>query len=178
MSIFAKAKSLAQRYPIVIAAVVIYLYYLATTLDLFSDGAKKLSFWDYFLQYDSLIFLWLATAALIQLQVVKRAHKEEQKNAHNLERLFDRQEIYSNLLKDIMGLLQDNVNNPLAIISTTTQEIRRKFNEDVEINRWLDRIDGAMTRIHHTIRDLEAYEARKLLESSAETLSKVKSLNK
>lgn len=94
----------------------------------------------------------------------------EEENRRSMERLIDRQEIYSGLLKDIMMLLQDNVNNPLAIISTTTQEIRRKFNNDAEILRWLDRIDGAMTRIHHTIRDLEAYEARKLLDTSTETL--------
>jgi hypothetical protein len=67
-------------------------------------------------------------------------------------------------------LLQDNVNNPLAIISVTTQEIRRRFEKDSEIVRWLDRIDGAMKRIHNTIRDLQAYEAHKLIESSTEVL--------
>ena len=131
--------------------------------------AKK-TFWEYIIQFDSLIFLWIASAALIQLQSARKEKKQEEENRHSVERLLDRQEIYSGLLKDIMMLLQDNVNNPLAIISTTTQEIRRKFNNDAEIMRWLDRIDGAMTRIHHTIRDLEAYEARKLLETSTQSL--------
>jgi hypothetical protein len=62
------------------------------------------------------------------------------------------------------------VNNPLAVISVTTQEMRRKFIEDNEMVRWLDRIDGAMQRIHHTIRDLQAYEAQKLIDSSNEIL--------
>ena len=74
------------------------------------------SFWEYIVQYDSLIFLWIASAALIQLQSAKRAQKKEEESRRNVERMLDRQEIYGTLLKDIMMLLQDNVNNPLAII--------------------------------------------------------------
>jgi hypothetical protein len=163
-------REIVSKYPVVVAGVVIYLYYLGTTVDFLGHANQKRTFWEYILQFDSLIFLWIASAALIQLQSAKKEKRQEEDNRRGMERLIDRQEIYSGLLKDIMMLLQDNVNNPLAIISTTTQEIRRKFNNDTEILRWVDRIDGAMTRIHHTIRDLEAYEARKLLESSTETL--------
>ena len=163
-------KDIVSKYPVVVAGVVIYLYYLGTTVDFLGHATGKKTFWEYIIQFDSLIFLWIASAALIQLQSVRKEKKQEEDNRRSMERLLDRQEIYSGLLKDIMMLLQDNVNNPLAIISTTTQEIRRKLGNDAEIMRWLDRIDGAMTRIHHTIRDLEAYEARKLLETSTETL--------
>ena len=170
MKLYNAAKKVVTRYPVVVAGVVIYLYYLGTTVDFLGHASEKKTFWEYIIQFDSLIFLWIASAALIQLQSARKEKKQEEENRHSVERLLDRQEIYSGLLKDIMMLLQDNVNNPLAIISTTTQEIRRKFNNDAEIMRWLDRIDGAMTRIHHTIRDLEAYEARKLLETSTQSL--------
>ena len=163
-------KNLVVKYPVVVAGIFIYLYYLATTVDFLGHPGVKKTFWEYIIQFDSLIFLWIASAALIQLQSARKAAKVEEESRRGVERLLDRQEIYSGFLKDIMMLLQDNVNNPLAIISTTTQEIRRKFNNDAEIIRWLDRIDGAMTRIHHTIRDLEAYEARKLLDTSTESL--------
>jgi signal transduction histidine kinase len=83
-----------------------------------------------------------------------------------VERVLDRQRIYSQLTTDITMMLQDNVNNPLAVISVTTQEIRRKFQQDTEIMRWLDRIDGAMQRIHNTIRDLQAYETQKMIDAS------------
>lgn len=164
------AKDIVNKYPVVVAGVVIYLYYLGTTVDFLGHATGKKTFWEYIIQFDSLIFLWIASAALIQLQSARKEKRLEEENRRSMERLIDRQEIYSGLLKDIMMLLQDNVNNPLAIISTTTQEIRRKFHNDAEIMRWLDRIEGAMTRIHHTIRDLEAYEARKLLDTSTETL--------
>jgi hypothetical protein len=170
------AKDILNKYPVVVAGVVIYLYYLGTTVDFLGHATGRKTFWEYILQFDSLIFLWIASAALIQLQNAKKEKKQEEDNRRSMERLLDRQEIHSGLLKDIMMLLQDNVNNPLAIISTTTQEIRRKFNNDAEIMRWLDRIEGAMTRIHHTIRDLEAYEARKLLDTSTETLREARAV--
>ena len=168
-------KNLVVKYPVVVAGIIIYLYYLATTVDFLGHAGEKRTFWEYIVQFDSLIFLWIASAALIQLQSAKKSAKQEEESRRGVERLLDRQEIHSGLLKDIMMLLQDNVNNPLAIISTTTQEIRRKFNNDAEIMRWLDRIEGAMTRIHHTIRDLEAYEARKLLDASTESLREARS---
>jgi len=168
--IYTPIKNLVLKYPVIVAGIVIYAYYLFTTVDFFGQIGGKRTFWEYIVQFDSLIFLWIASAALIQLQIARKSQKQEEEGRRNMERLLDRQEVYGTLLKDIMMLLQDNVNNPLAIISTTTQEIRRKFSDDAEIMRWLDRIDGAMVRIHHTIRDLEAYESRKLLETSTQAL--------
>ena len=122
------------------------------------------------MQFDSLFFMWLAAAALIQLQRIRKEKKETDNRRHKIEQVLDRQRIHSELMNDILMLLQDNVNNPLAVISVTTQEIRRKFSRDEEIIRWLDRIEGAMQRIHNTIRDLQAYETHKIVEASTETL--------
>ena len=170
MKVWGYLRRLLEDYPVVVAAIVIYLYYLFTSLNLFRHETERRSFTDYFLQFDSLFFLWLAAAALIQLQRMRKSYKKEETNRREIERVLDRQQIYSGLVKDITMLLQDNVNNPLAIISVTTQEIRRKFESDQEIIRWLDRIDSAMKRIHNTIRDLQAYEAQKLIETSNQLL--------
>lgn len=165
-----------ERYPVIIAAVVIYLYYLLTSVNLFQSPGEKRSVLDYVLRFDSLFFLWLAAAALLQVQKMRTAYKREEEHRRKIERVLDRQQMYNQLVKDITTLLQDNVNNPLAIISVTTQEIRRRFETDAEILRWLDRIDGAMKRIHNTIRDLQAYEAQKLIDSSSEILKENKNL--
>jgi hypothetical protein len=137
-----------------------------TSVNFFKHSHENESWFDYIMQFDSLIFLWLAAAALIQVQRFRKSYKKEQEKRHKMERIIDRQQIYSQLATDITMLLQDNVNNPLAIIGVTTQEIRRRFQQDAEIMRWLDRIDGAMQRIHHTIRDLQAYETQKMIDSS------------
>jgi len=161
-----KIRVVIDKYPIIIAAVVIYLYYLLTTMNLFSHKTEHHSVLDYVMEFDSVFFLWIAAAALLQVQRIRKAYKKEEEQRRNVERVLDRQQIYNQLVNDITMLLQDNVNNPLAIISVTTQEIRRRFEQDSEILRWLDRIDSAMKRIHNTIRDLQAYEAQKLIESS------------
>ncbi len=166
-SVWKKIWSLVERYPIIAAGLVIYLYYLFASVYLFQhERQQHLTFWDYVMDYDSLIFLWVAAAALIQVQKYRKGQKEEEERRSKMERILDRQQIYSQLVNDITLLLQDNVNNPLAVIAVTTQEIRRRFETDTEIMRWLDRIDGAMQRIHNTIRDLQAYEAQKLMDAS------------
>jgi signal transduction histidine kinase len=162
---------LIQRYPIVTAALVIYSYYLLTSVNFFSHHSTKRTFLDYVMQFDSLFFLWIAAAALLQLQRLRRSHREEEDQRRRIERVLERQQIHSVLIRDITALLQDNVNNPLAVISVTTQEIRRKFEQDADILRWLDRIEGAMQRIHNTIRDLQAYESQKLIDSSSEAMA-------
>lgn len=169
--IYLKVKAVAEKYPVILAALVIYLYYLLTSFNFFTHHSEKQSFLDYVMQFDSLFFLWLAAAAFLQLQKTRKSNVQEQERRRGVERIMDRQQMYSTLIKDITMLLQDNVNNPLAIISVTTQEIRRRFESDKEILRWLDRIDGAMQRIHNTIRDLQAYEAQKLIEATNESLN-------
>ena len=168
--LFTRVKTFAEKYPVVLAALVIYLYYLLTSFDFFKHHDEKQTLLDYIMQFDSLFFLWLAAAAFLQLQKMRKGREEEKEHRNHIERVLDRQKIYGELVSDITMLLQDNVNNPLAIISVTTQEIRRRFESDKEILRWLDRIDGAMQRIHNTIRDLQAYEAQKHLEATNEGL--------
>src|SRR5262245_42131037 len=159
-------RSLFEKQPVIVSAVVIFSYYLLTSFNLFRHHNERQSFLDYVMDFDSLFFLWIAAMAMLQVQKFRAKTKEEEQQRRNVERVLDRQQLYSQLVNDITTLLQDNVNNPLAVISVTTQEMRRKFIEDSEMIRWLDRIEGAMQRIHHTIRDLQAYEAQKMIDSS------------
>jgi len=172
--IWCKIQVIVEKYPVVISAVVIYLYYLLASVNLFRRSDINRTFLDYVMEFDSLFFLWLAAAALLQVQKIRKAYKKEEESRRNIERALDRQQIYSTFVNDITMLLQDNVNNPLAVISVTTQEIRRRFETDAEIVRFLDRIDGAMRRIHNTIRDIQSYEAQKLVESTTEILKEKK----
>ena len=170
-NIWTKVRTLTERYPAVVAAIVIYFYYLLTSFDLFQHHNEKRSFLDYVMQFDSLFFLWLAAALLMQLQKTRKETKGAEERRHDLERILDRQQIYGQLVTDITKLLQDNVNNPLAVISMTAQEIRRRFEKDEEILRWLDRIEGALQRISNTIRDIREYETSKMIDASAVALT-------
>jgi len=162
-------RTFAENYPALVAAVVIYCYYLFSSVELFQHKQKE-SLVDYFFQYDSLFFMWIAAAALLQVVKVRKSHKAEQERRYEIERALDRQQIHETLLNDITMLLQDNVNNPLAVISVTTREIRRKFENDAEILKWLDRIESSIQRIHNTIRDLQSYESNKILQETSVAL--------
>ena len=166
-SLWQKIYRYGERYPVVIAGIVIYLYYLLTSVEFFKHRSTPHSFIEYVMQFDSVIFMWVAAAALIHLQKVRKTHKDEENKLLEVQHVLDRQKIYGQLINDITNLLQDSVNNPLAVIKVTTQEIRRRFEKDTEILRWLDRIDGAMQRIHHTIRDLQAYETQKMIDAAS-----------
>jgi len=61
--------------------------------------------------------------------------------------------------------LQDTINNPLAIISVTTDDIRRRCISDPDIVRRLDQIDTSLQRIHVAIKDVAAYESGRILET-------------
>jgi signal transduction histidine kinase len=177
LKLWKKIWGFVDRYPVVVAALIIYLWYLLSAFNLFQHKTEHHSFLDYIMEFDSLFFMLIAAAALLQVQKLRKSHNKEERHRQDIERVLDRQQMYSQLVGDITALLQDNVNNPLAVIAVTTQEIRRRFEKDVEIMRWLDRIDGAMQRIHHTIRDLQAYESQKLIESSSEVLKRTTDAN-
>jgi signal transduction histidine kinase len=155
-----------DRYSIIVAAVVIYGYYLLTSIDLLEQANEKKTFLDYFFQFDSLILLWIIAVVVIQLQKYRKERKEEEEYRRKIELEFERQRIHLQLLDEITTLLQDNVNNPLAIISITTHTIRRKFEADDEVVQWLDRIDGSMQKIHSTINDIKAYQTQKIVQAS------------
>ncbi len=153
-----------DRYSIVVAAVVIYGYYLLTSIDLLQQPNEKRGFLDYFFQFDSVILMWIVAVAIIQLQKYRRDKREQEERHRQIELEFERQKIHLQVLDEITALLQDNVNNPLAIISITTHTIRRRFETDDEIIGWLDRIDTSMQRIHTTINDIKAYQTQKIVE--------------
>jgi len=158
--------SFLDKYSIIVAAVAIYGYYLLTSVDLLQNPTAKRGILDYILQFDSLIFMWIIAVVVIQLQKYRRERRAEEEHRKKIESEFERQRIHLQVLDEITALLQDNVNNPLAIISITTHTIRRKFEGDEEILGWLDRIDASMQRIHNTINDVKAYQTQKILQDS------------
>ena len=161
---FGSATRFLDKYSILVAGVVIYGYYLLTSVDLIQDGANKKGFLDYLLQFDSLILLWIIAAVLIQLQRYRKQQRDEREYRKKIQLEFEKQRIHLQLLDEITTLLQDNVNNPLAQISITSHNIRKQFPGDDEVMSYLDRIDSSLQRIHATINDIKAFQNQKLLE--------------
>src|ERR1051325_8506274 len=89
-----KIKNLVERYPVVLAAIAIYLYYLFSSVELFAHRSASRSFVDYVLQFDSLFFMWIAAAALLQVQKMRKSNKQNAERSRDIERVLDRQQIY------------------------------------------------------------------------------------
>lgn len=157
-------RSFLEKYFVMVTAVVIYSYYLLTSIDLIEHSSTKRGFLDYLLQFDSLILMWVIAAVFMQMQKYRREKKEEQEYRQRVQFELDRQTIHLQVLDEVTSLLQDNVNNPLAVISVTSHTIRRKFESDDEIIGWLDRIDASLQRVHSTINDIKAYQTRKIVQ--------------
>jgi hypothetical protein len=158
--------SWVEAYPVIFAALVIYLYYLLASINMFRHTGQSLTLLDYIMEYDSVFFLWIAAAAFLQILKMRKSYREEQTRRKEMELLIDRQRIHTQLVNDITLMLQDSVNNPLALIGVATQEMRKRFAVDPEMLRWLDRIEGAMQRIHNTIRDIQVYETQKMVDKT------------
>ncbi len=165
-AVWKKIVPFLDKYSILVAAVVIYGYYLITSIDLIKNNGGQKGFLDYLLQFDSLILLWVIAVVFIQLQKYRKQRKEEDEYRRKIQSEFERQRLHFQVLDEVTALLQDNVNNPLAIISVTSHSIRRKFEGDEEILTWLDRIDASLQRIHTTINDIKAYQTQKIVEES------------
>lgn len=158
-----------DRYSILVAAVVIYGYYLLTSIDLLQEPKEKKGVLDYILQFDSLILMWVIAVVVIQLQKYRKERQEQEEYRKKIELQFERQRIHLQLLDEITTLLQDNVSNPLAIISITNHTIRRRFDGDEELTQLVDRIDTSMQKIHATIKDIKAYQTQKIVAGTAQT---------
>jgi signal transduction histidine kinase len=156
----------AKRYPVMIMAVGIFGYYLATALNLYKKSGKThLSPLDFILQFDSLIWMWIAAFVFIKLQKTKEKFYGEQKEKLLVQHQLEKSKIASTILKQVTMQLQDTINNPLAIIGVLTEDIRKRFLAEPEVMRRLDQIDTALQRIHNAIKDIATYQTAQVLEA-------------
>lgn len=167
-----KAKGLLKRllailnkYPVVFAGIVIYAYYLTTTVDFFEKSTNgSLTFLDFVLQFDSLIWMWVAAFVFIKLQQSRERHFSEERQRIAMQTHLEKSAIANSILKNMTAQLQDTINNPLAIIRMSTEELRSKINGDPEGQKRLDQIDASLRRIHHAIKDVSMYESTRILD--------------
>jgi signal transduction histidine kinase len=160
-----KVVELINKYPLVIGAIVIYAYYLTATIDFFrKTNSGSLSLLDFILQFDSLIWMWLVAFVFVKLQQTREKAMTEERSRIVAESKIQRAALASSLLNEISAQLQDTINNPLAIIRVSTEEIRKKFSTEVDVLRRLDQIDSSLRRIHDAIKDVVVYQSTQMLE--------------
>ena len=115
-----------SKYPIVFSVLGIYAYYLFTTLNLFKKSeVGHLSLLDFILQYDSLIWMWLVVYVVSRAQAVKQKYELDESNRKQILSEVEKSSVASVVLHNVIHLLQDAINNPLAIIGSTIEDVRK-----------------------------------------------------
>lgn len=160
-----KTYGILDRYGILLAGVFIFSYYLWTALDMFATSHWRKSFQGYFLQFDSLILLWLLLVAGLKLHEYRKKQNDENERHRRIALEYERQKMQLNLLDDVTTLLTDAVNNPLAVISLSAGSIRERFKSDNEVLSFLDHIDGALKRMREVMADFHNYETKKIINA-------------
>jgi signal transduction histidine kinase len=164
-SIWKKLLRWVNAYPVVIAILGIYAYYLFTTLNLFRKSeVTRLSFSDFLVHYDSLIWMWLVVYLFSRGQTIKEKYESNELSRKQILSEVEKSSIASVVLHNVIHLLQDAINNPLAIIGSTTEEIRKQSSSDPRLSRQFDQIEASLQRIHNAIKDVQVYESTELLE--------------
>lgn len=154
-----------KRYPVIVIAIAIFGYYLTAAIDLFKKtGKMHITPLDFVLQFNSLIWMWIAAFIFLKLQKTKEKFFGEEREKLILQHQVEKSKIASTLLEQITKQLQDTINNPLAIIRMMTEDIRKKFIGEPGVMRRLDEIDVALQRIHHAIKDVANYQTAKVLD--------------
>ena len=161
-------RSLSQwigRYPLVFSVLGIYAYYLFTTLNFFKKSeVAHLSLSDFILQYDSLIWMWLVVYLVSRSQIMKQKYESDDATKKRILSDVEKSSVASVVLHNVILLLQDAINNPLAIIGSTAEEIRKRSPSDPYLSRQFEQINASLQRIHNAIKDVQVYESTELLE--------------
>jgi signal transduction histidine kinase len=162
--LLARGLAFLEKHSLLVAAAAIYGYYLFTSMNLFEHSEVKKTFFDYLLQFDSLIFMWVIAVVVVQLQKYRKENRDQEEHRKNSLLQFERQRVQLEVLDDITELLQDSVNSPLTAISIATQSIRRRFEFDEEVLTWLDRIETSMQRVQAGINEIKSQRLQNIVK--------------
>jgi hypothetical protein len=164
-NVFKYLQTLLIKYPAIFAALIIYGYYLATTLNLFQRSEiTDLRGVEFIFQYDSVIFLWIIAYIFIRSENLKRENIKNKQTMQFYLTETEKSKIASSVVSRVIKQLEDRVNNPLTVISAYTDDIRNKILGDNELEKKLDQIDLLLQRIHGSIKDISVYQTEIILE--------------
>jgi exonuclease V gamma subunit len=119
---------------------------------------------DFILQYDSLFWMWLVVYIVSRAQSMKQKYEADDSGRKQFLSEVEKSAVASKVLRNVIRLLQDTINNPLAIIVSTMEDMRKQYSSDPQSSRQFDQIDESLKRIHNAIKDVEVYESTFLLE--------------
>lgn len=166
-SVWSRILTFVDKYSILVSAIVIYGYFLFTSIDLMENATTKKTILDFILQFDSLILMWIVAFVVVKMQKYRQLSNEQDLNQRKVQWELERQRSRLRILEEVTLLFQESISKPIAVVSDTTQNLRIKFDDDAETRSWIDHIDFAMARVSATVNDIKTYETQKIVGETA-----------
>jgi signal transduction histidine kinase len=159
--------SLLSEHWIMVAAVIIFGYYLLTSLDIIVErSGQKIRLLDYAFQFDSLIFLWIIAVVVLKLQTYRKRLREEEEFKRQIVTDYERQRAHLQILDEISNALNDTINNPLAVITVSIGTLRQRYQLSNETLDTLNMIETAARRIRQVMNEIKGYQTEKIVGTS------------
>ncbi len=171
--LYRNARDFCIRYPALLSGYMIYGYLFVSTMKFFLDAKKStLSAFDIFQHFDSLLWMWLLSLALVKIINIRtRLHGQETAQLVREQELEVRQMQLNTLLQIVRGL-QHEVNNPLTIILMTVGKLERRSINAEELRESLKTIRKATERISDTLKAFTSAKQYEVSESPVGHIAK------
>lgn len=173
IGVYRNAKEFCIRYPALLSGYMIYGYLFVSTIKFFLDAKKTtLSAFDIFQHFDSLLWMWLLSLALVKIiNIRSRLHGQETAQLIRQQELEVRQMQLNTLLQIVRGL-QHEVNNPLTIILMMVGKLERRSINAEELRESLKTIRKATERISSTLKAFTSAKQYEVSESPVGQIAK------
>ncbi len=157
------------RHPAVFSGLVIYAYYLVTTLDflfemLGPEEAQELGLWDYVSQFDALTVMWLLAYTFVRSLALRERVHEEEKKVLEQRRHIEVQAAQIQALKDVTVTFMDKINNPVAIIVMYLGRLKKHLHRRSDAIADFEMIRKAADRISKTLKKVASMHEYKVVE--------------
>jgi signal transduction histidine kinase len=163
LSLIERIGNFLVRFPALVAGIIIYAYFLLTTLDFYQKAKNSaLNALESVKHFDTLLWMWLLAWVLIKiLHYRTRLHEQEQLRLQYEQRLQVR-EAQLKSFSEIVRKLQHDLNNPLTILLAYLRRAERGARDHPEVLRSITEARESADRIFQTLStfsNLRAYEA-------------------
>ena len=159
-------KSFVTKYPAMIAGIVIYAYYMMSTMNFYvAFKHRHLSTTESLAHFDTLLWMWTLAFVLVKvIELRERIHAREHamEEQHHAIALHETQ---MQTLRDVTSTLKHEINNPLAIILGYIHLMKRGTPADAL--KHVNDIESAAQRIQTSLKEYSALTTYDTADSPA-----------
>lgn len=148
----------AARYPAIISAYFIYLYYFFVTLDFYkSFKAAHLASSEFLTHFDALFWMWLLAFAFVKVLAYREKSHLHEKLMIIQEQQAREAEWRCDQYQNLTTTLKTEVNEPVVIASGYLRLIRQQYQNGNGITSKLDAVDEQLKKV---VRGLDGFYSK------------------